>query len=119
MHEITLTECWSSELLIFIYFLLQVLFGAVLGLAMVMMCLKGFNGPWYRYMFRFVLLFSYIIPIRYALVTQYISYRACTNSCNMLLDRVFIMKVCPISMGNMFQDLLWLCEIADNTKRYI
>ena len=28
-----------------------------------MMCLKGFNGPWYRYMFRFVLLFSYIIPI--------------------------------------------------------
>lgn len=27
------------------------------------MCLKGFNGPWYRYMFRFVLLFSYIIPI--------------------------------------------------------
>lgn len=28
-----------------------------------MMCLKGFNGPWYRYMFRFILLFSYIIPI--------------------------------------------------------
>lgn len=28
-----------------------------------MMCLKGFSGPWYRYMFRFVLLFSYIIPI--------------------------------------------------------
>lgn len=28
-----------------------------------MMILKGFNGPWYRYMFRFVLLFSYIIPI--------------------------------------------------------
>ncbi|XP_021914098.1 probable phospholipid-transporting ATPase IIB isoform X4 [Zootermopsis nevadensis] len=43
--------------------LTKVLFGAVLGLAMVMMCLKGFNGPWYRYMFRFVLLFSYIIPI--------------------------------------------------------
>lgn len=41
----------------------QVLFCAVIGLALVMMCLKGFNGPWYRYMFRFVLLFSYIIPI--------------------------------------------------------
>jgi phospholipid-translocating ATPase len=27
------------------------------------MVLKGFNGPWYRYMFRFVFLFSYIIPI--------------------------------------------------------
>lgn len=41
----------------------QVLFCAVIGLALVMMCLKGFSGPWYRYMFRFVLLFSYIIPI--------------------------------------------------------
>lgn len=35
----------------------------MIGLALVMMSLKGFNGPWYRYMFRFVLLFSYIIPI--------------------------------------------------------
>ncbi|XP_011702092.1 PREDICTED: probable phospholipid-transporting ATPase IIB isoform X1 [Wasmannia auropunctata] len=43
--------------------LTKVLFGAVIGLALVMMCLKGFSGPWYRYMFRFVLLFSYIIPI--------------------------------------------------------
>lgn len=41
----------------------QLLFAAVVGLALVMMLLKGFNGPWYRYMFRFVLLFSYIIPI--------------------------------------------------------
>ncbi|XP_055713662.1 probable phospholipid-transporting ATPase IIA isoform X2 [Phlebotomus papatasi] len=43
--------------------LTKVLFCAVMGLALAMMCLKGFNGPWYRYMFRFVLLFSYIIPI--------------------------------------------------------
>lgn len=43
--------------------LTKVLFAAVIGLAFVMMCLKGFSGPWYRYMFRFVLLFSYIIPI--------------------------------------------------------
>ncbi|KAK7867266.1 hypothetical protein R5R35_000250 [Gryllus longicercus] len=43
--------------------LTKVLFGAVIGLALVMMCLKGFGGPWYRYMFRFILLFSYIIPI--------------------------------------------------------
>ena len=28
--------------------------------------LQGFEGPWYRYMFRFILLFSYIIPIRYS-----------------------------------------------------
>lgn len=41
----------------------KVLFCAVIGLSFVMMCLKGFSGPWYRYMFRFVLLFSYIIPI--------------------------------------------------------
>ncbi|XP_066990961.2 probable phospholipid-transporting ATPase IIB isoform X1 [Anabrus simplex] len=43
--------------------LTKVLFCAVIGLALVMMCLKGFGGPWYRYMFRFILLFSYIIPI--------------------------------------------------------
>uniref|UniRef100_A0A1B6E947 Phospholipid-transporting ATPase n=1 Tax=Clastoptera arizonana TaxID=38151 RepID=A0A1B6E947_9HEMI len=43
--------------------LTKILFLAVVGLAFVMMCLKGFSGPWYRYMFRFVLLFSYIIPI--------------------------------------------------------
>lgn len=43
--------------------LTKVLFCAVIALAFVMMCMKGFNGPWYRYMFRFVLLFSYIIPI--------------------------------------------------------
>lgn len=35
----------------------------MIGLALVLMILKGFNGPWYRYMYRFVLLFSYIIPI--------------------------------------------------------
>ncbi|KAH0552697.1 probable phospholipid-transporting ATPase IIB isoform X1 [Cotesia glomerata] len=43
--------------------LTKVLFCAVIGLSLVMMCLKGFGGPWYCYMFRFVLLFSYIIPI--------------------------------------------------------
>ncbi|XP_046386255.1 probable phospholipid-transporting ATPase IIB isoform X3 [Ischnura elegans] len=43
--------------------LTKVLFCAVIGLTLVMMCLKGFSGPWYRYMFRFILLFSYIIPI--------------------------------------------------------
>ncbi|KAJ8983377.1 hypothetical protein NQ317_010470 [Molorchus minor] len=41
----------------------KLLFAAVIGLALLMMALKGFSGPWYRYTFRFVLLFSYIIPI--------------------------------------------------------
>jgi len=43
--------------------LTKILFLAVIGLALLMMILKGFQGPWYRYLFRFVLLFSYIIPI--------------------------------------------------------
>lgn len=55
-----------------LYFNFQLLFCAVVGLAFVMMCLKGFSGPWYRYMFRFVLLFSYIIPIRLAYKTLFI-----------------------------------------------
>ncbi|UYV80522.1 ATP9A [Cordylochernes scorpioides] len=43
--------------------LTKVLFVAVFGLSLVMMVLKGFTGPWYRYLFRYILLFSYIIPI--------------------------------------------------------
>uniref|UniRef100_T1ISW6 Phospholipid-transporting ATPase n=1 Tax=Strigamia maritima TaxID=126957 RepID=T1ISW6_STRMM len=43
--------------------LTKILFGSVLALALVMIILKGFQGPWYRYFFRYVLLFSYIIPI--------------------------------------------------------
>ncbi|KAL4235196.1 ATP synthase subunit 9 [Mactra antiquata] len=43
--------------------LTKVLFTAVVVLSIVMMILKGWGGPWYRYLFRFVLLFSYIIPI--------------------------------------------------------
>lgn len=42
----------------------KILFIAVIAMAFLMVALKGFNGPWYRYMFRFVLLFSWIIPIR-------------------------------------------------------
>lgn len=42
---------------------MQVLFVAVVIMTTVMMCLKGFGGPWYRYFFRFLLLFSYIIPL--------------------------------------------------------
>ncbi|KAG5872559.1 hypothetical protein JTB14_033978 [Gonioctena quinquepunctata] len=41
----------------------KLLFVAVVGLALIMIVLKGFSGPWYRYLFRFILLFSYIIPI--------------------------------------------------------
>ncbi|XP_043203202.1 probable phospholipid-transporting ATPase IIB isoform X3 [Amphibalanus amphitrite] len=43
--------------------LTKILFVVVLVLSVVMMCLKGWQGPWYRYLFRFVLLFSYIIPL--------------------------------------------------------
>ncbi|XP_078337418.1 putative phospholipid-transporting ATPase IIA isoform X1 [Crassostrea virginica] len=43
--------------------LTKLLFFAVIVLSVVMLALKGFDGPWYRYLFRFILLFSYIIPI--------------------------------------------------------
>ncbi|XP_067928556.1 probable phospholipid-transporting ATPase IIB [Watersipora subatra] len=46
-----------------INFLTKILFLAVIVLALVMMFIKGFEGPWYRYLMRFILLFSYIIPI--------------------------------------------------------
>ena len=43
--------------------LTKILFLATAVLSVVMVCLKGFEGPWYIYLFRFILLFSYLIPI--------------------------------------------------------
>ena len=43
--------------------LTKLLFGALVLLSVVMLVLKGFRGPWYRYLVRFFLLFSYMIPI--------------------------------------------------------
>ncbi|XP_060030052.1 probable phospholipid-transporting ATPase IIB isoform X2 [Erinaceus europaeus] len=43
--------------------LTKALFVALVVLSLVMVALQGFVGPWYRSLFRFLLLFSYIIPI--------------------------------------------------------
>ncbi|XP_076411732.1 putative phospholipid-transporting ATPase IIB isoform X29 [Peromyscus maniculatus bairdii] len=43
--------------------LTKALFLALVVLSVVMVTLQGFAGPWYRNLFRFLLLFSYIIPI--------------------------------------------------------
>ncbi|XP_037748913.1 probable phospholipid-transporting ATPase IIB isoform X4 [Chelonia mydas] len=43
--------------------LTKALFLALVALSIVMVTLQGFVGPWYRNLFRFLLLFSYIIPI--------------------------------------------------------
>uniref|UniRef100_A0A7N5JN08 Phospholipid-transporting ATPase n=1 Tax=Ailuropoda melanoleuca TaxID=9646 RepID=A0A7N5JN08_AILME len=43
--------------------LTKALFVALVALSVVMVTLQGFVGPWYRNLFRFLLLFSYIIPI--------------------------------------------------------
>ena len=43
--------------------LTKILFLATAVLSVLMVCLKGFEGPWYIYLFRFILLFSYLIPI--------------------------------------------------------
>ncbi|XP_075980773.1 putative phospholipid-transporting ATPase IIB [Anticarsia gemmatalis] len=43
--------------------LTKLLFVATMLISMLLIVLKGFNGPWYGFLFRFVLLFSYIIPI--------------------------------------------------------
>ncbi|KAL9974886.1 hypothetical protein ACROYT_G011986 [Oculina patagonica] len=43
--------------------LTKVLFIATMSLSLVLVSIKGYNGPWYRYFVRFILLFSYIIPL--------------------------------------------------------
>lgn len=45
--------------------LTKALFLALVALSVVMVTVQGFAGPWYRSLFRFLLLFSYIIPIRW------------------------------------------------------
>lgn len=44
--------------------LTKILFFFVLVLSLTMVAMKGFDTMWYRYLMRFILLFSYIIPIR-------------------------------------------------------
>ncbi|CAF0909288.1 unnamed protein product [Didymodactylos carnosus] len=43
--------------------LTKLLFVALVLLSLIMLLLKGFKGPWWRYAVRFFLLFSYMIPI--------------------------------------------------------
>ena len=43
--------------------LTKMLFLATVVLSVILVVLKGFDGPWYIYMFRFILLFSYLVPI--------------------------------------------------------
>lgn len=43
--------------------LVKFLFLGLVVLSLVMIVLKGFTGPWYRYVVRYVLIFSYMIPI--------------------------------------------------------
>ncbi|XP_014354806.2 probable phospholipid-transporting ATPase IIB [Papilio machaon] len=43
--------------------LTKVLFVATILISFLLITLKGFDGPWFGFFFRFVLLFSYIIPI--------------------------------------------------------
>ncbi|XP_022661121.1 probable phospholipid-transporting ATPase IIA isoform X2 [Varroa jacobsoni] len=43
--------------------LTKVCVAAVVVLALVMVILKGFDGPWWNYLIRYILLFSYIVPI--------------------------------------------------------
>ena len=43
--------------------LTKVCVAAVIVLALVMVILKGFDGPWWNYLIRYILLFSYIVPI--------------------------------------------------------
>lgn len=43
--------------------IIKLLFVLVVLLAFVMVALKGFTGAWYKYWWRFMVLFSYIIPL--------------------------------------------------------
>ena len=44
--------------------LTKILFVATILLSLVLLALKGVSGLWFVYLVRYVILFSYIIPIR-------------------------------------------------------
>lgn len=44
--------------------LTKILFGALVVVSLVMVALQHFAGRWYLQIFRFLLLFSHIVPIR-------------------------------------------------------
>jgi phospholipid-translocating ATPase len=56
-------QCFQHILSVFRF---KILFLVTLVLSVVMVGLNGFQGIWYIYVFRFLILFSSIIPIRYA-----------------------------------------------------
>ncbi|OAF65750.1 hypothetical protein A3Q56_06539 [Intoshia linei] len=41
----------------------KLLFAMMIVLSFMMICFKGLNGDWFRYLMRFIVLFSYLIPI--------------------------------------------------------
>jgi phospholipid-translocating ATPase len=43
--------------------LTKILFLLTISISFTVLCLRGFAGPWYLFLLRYVLLFSYIIPI--------------------------------------------------------
>ena len=48
--------------------LTKILFLATILLSLVLLALKGFSGLWFVFLIRYVILFSYIIPIRYLFI---------------------------------------------------
>jgi phospholipid-translocating ATPase len=48
-------------------FSFQILCAVTFALSLVLVALNGFRGLWYIYVFRFLILFSSIIPIRHAI----------------------------------------------------
>ena len=50
--------------------LTKILFLATILLSLVLLALKGFSGLWFVFLIRYVILFSYIIPIRYLFIAQ-------------------------------------------------
>ena len=50
--------------------LTKILVLATILLSRVLLALKGFSGLWFVFLIRYVILFSYIIPIRYLFIAQ-------------------------------------------------
>ena len=60
---VALEKILAHNIFVIIYVSLQVLFFATMVLSFILVGLKGFDGEWWVYWARFIILFSYLIPI--------------------------------------------------------
>lgn len=87
-----------------------------------MVALQGFVGPWFRNLFRFVVLFSYIIPIRYSILLCNSFWFCCPQpawtiwTCGFKLETIttstYMFILLLFQVFRLYIVVLWTCYLS-------